>query len=54
MSVPIYLVVLGVGRHGGGLACEGRLPSSLYTVLQRQSKIEFRPSALGETVVGAK
>ena len=29
----IYMVVLGVGRHGGGLAYEGRLPSSLWVVL---------------------
>ena len=45
--------MLGVGGHGGGLACEGRLPPSLWTVLQSQRETEFRPSALDETVVGA-
>ena len=53
ISYTIYLVVLGVGGHGGGLACEGRLPPSLWTVLQSQRETEFRPSALGKTVVGA-
>ena len=53
ISYTIDLVVLGVGGHGGGLACEGRVPSSLWAVLQSQRETEFRPSALGETVVGA-